>query len=76
MQKAKNWICLICYLSNIRFNTKRFKERIMGKYLIISLMHSNKTSFKKNSGNIQFDEIYFINESALFTEWRHLILTN
>ena len=47
------------YLLNIRFNIKRFKERIMGKYLIISLIHPNKTSFKKNSGNIQFDEIYF-----------------
>ena len=47
------------YLLNIRFNIKRFKERIMGKYLIISLIHSNKTSFKKNSENIQFDEIYF-----------------
>ena len=50
------------YLLNIQFNIKRFKERIMGKYLIISLIHSNKISFKKNSGNIQFDEIYLINE--------------
>ena len=47
------------YLLNIQFNIKRFKERIMGKYLIKSLIHPNKTSFKKNSENIQFDEIYF-----------------
>ena len=56
------------YLLNIQFNIKRFKERIMGKYLIISLIHSNKISFKKNSGNIQFDGIYLMNETALFSK--------